>query len=57
MIDQDRVKMLELCHQFREAMTRQVHEPVFDNESRVRIGEMIGQAARQGQPDYVALRV
>jgi hypothetical protein len=57
MIDQDRVKMLELCSQFREAMTHRVHRPVFDNDARVRIGEMIGQAARQGQPDYVALRV
>lgn len=59
MIDRDRAGMLELCRQFREAMAREVDEPPFDDETRARIGKMIGQAARQGQgqPDYVALRV
>jgi hypothetical protein len=56
MIDRDRAGMLELCRQFREAMAREVDEP-FDDKTRARIGKMIGQAARQGQPDYVALRV
>jgi hypothetical protein len=56
MIDQDRVEMLELFRHFREAMTREIDEPTFDNEARVRIGEILGYAARQGQADYAVLR-
>lgn len=56
MIDRDRAGMLELYRQFREAITREVDEPAFDKEARVRIGEIIGHAARQGQSDYAALR-
>jgi len=56
MIDQDRLEMLKIYHQFREAMAREIAEPAFDHEARVRIGEIIGHAARQGQADYAALR-
>jgi hypothetical protein len=45
-----------VCDQFRELMAREVDHPLFDQDARVRIGKMIGKAARQGRSDYVSLR-
>jgi hypothetical protein len=56
MIDRDRAEMRALCDRFKELMQRQVEAPLFDDEALVRIGDMIGKAARQGCPDYVVLR-
>jgi hypothetical protein len=55
MDDLDRAEMRALCDAFREAMAREP-APTFDVPARVRVGEMIGKAARQGRSDYVALR-
>lgn len=56
MTDRDRAEMRALCDQFRQLMSRKVDTPLYDHETRVRIGQMIGQAARQGRSDYAALR-
>jgi hypothetical protein len=56
MTDRDRAEMRALCNQFRRTMAREVDQALFDDDARVRIGEMIGRAARQGHSDYVALR-
>jgi len=56
MTDPDRAEMQALCEAFRRDMARQVDEQLFDHEARERIGQMIGQAVRQGQSDYAALR-
>jgi hypothetical protein len=52
MNDRDRVEMRALCDQFRQLMARQVEAPLFDNEARVRIGEMIGSAVRDGGSEF-----
>jgi hypothetical protein len=56
MTDRDRAEMRALCDQFRRDMARENDVLLFDKESRERIGEAIGRAARQGRSDYVALR-
>ncbi len=48
--------MRALADQFREAMAREMDQPLFDEEARMRIGRMIGGPVRQGRSDYVALR-
>ena len=48
MDDRDRAELRALCDLFRQTMARQVEEPLFDKEARVRIGEMIGRAALVG---------
>jgi hypothetical protein len=48
--------MRALCDQFRQLMARQVEVPLFDNEARVRIGEMIGGAVREGGSEIGYLR-
>jgi hypothetical protein len=37
-------------------MARENDQLLFDHEARQRIGQIIGQSARQGRSDYVALR-
>lgn len=57
MTDPDRAEMRTLCEAFRQAMAREVEAPLqFDQHARVRIGEMIGRAARQGRSYHAALR-
>jgi hypothetical protein len=48
MDDADRAEMRALCDAFRDAMARQIEEPVFDQEACQRIGWMIGRAALVG---------
>jgi hypothetical protein len=56
MTDRDRAEMRALCDQFRRDMARENDAALFDHEAKQRIGQMIGQAVRQGQSDYLALR-
>ena len=56
MTDRERSEMRALCDQFRRTMAREVDQALFDKDARVRIGEIIGRAARQGRSDYVVLR-
>ena len=56
MTDHDRAEMQALCDQFRRMMVRKVDRALFDDDARKRIGEMIGQAARQCRSDYITLR-
>jgi hypothetical protein len=56
MDDSDRAEIRALCDQFRQLMARQVEVPLFDNEARVRIGEMIGGAVREGGSEIGYLR-
>ena len=56
MTDLDRAEMRALADQFREAMAREMDQPLFDEEARMRIGRIIGGPVRQGRSDYVALR-
>jgi hypothetical protein len=57
MTDLDRAEMRALADQFHQLMRRDIDPPMqFDQEARERIGQMIGQAARQGRSDYAALR-
>jgi hypothetical protein len=56
MTDRDRAEMQALLDQFRRGMAEEFDQPLFDKEARVRIGETIGKAARQGYSDYIALR-
>jgi hypothetical protein len=44
----DRAEMQALLDQFRKAMTRENDVLLYDREARIRIGEMIGSAVRQG---------
>jgi hypothetical protein len=48
MTDRDRAEMRALCDLFRQAIARQVDEPVFDHDARARIGQAIGSAVRDG---------
>ena len=48
MDDRDRVEMRALCDQFRQLMARQVEAPLYDQEAKRRIGQMIGHAALEG---------
>jgi len=50
MDDRDRTEMQALCDLFRRAMACKVGPPVFDQESRERVGDMIGRSARHGRP-------
>lgn len=56
MTDRDRAEMRALCDQFRELMARQVEAPLFGNEARVRMGEMIATAVRRRGPEFAYLR-
>jgi len=56
MTDPDRAEMQALCELFRREMARENDVLLFDKEGYVRIGRIIGGAARQGRSDYVALR-
>jgi hypothetical protein len=56
MDDSDRAEIRALCDQFRQLMARQVEVPLFDNEARVRIGEMSGSAVRDGGSEFGYLR-
>ena len=55
MDDRARAEMQALLDQFREAMARENAELLFDQAAKVRIGEAIGTAARQGRSYHVAL--
>src|SRR5581483_3998804 len=48
MDDRDRRELRALCAQFRELMQHGAEEPLFDQQARRRIGEVIGRSLRRG---------
>jgi hypothetical protein len=56
MQDLDRTELRALCDQFRQLMARENDALLYDQDALVRVGELIGKAARQGRSDYVVLR-
>jgi hypothetical protein len=48
----DRRELLALRDRFLESMRRDTEVPLFDEEARRCIGEMISRSARQGRSEY-----
>ena len=51
--DQERRALRALCEEFRKAMHQQIDAPVFDYDTKVRLGHMIGRTALTGS-EYAA---
>ena len=51
--DRETRELRALCEQFKQSMHQQTDAPLFDNDAKVRLGQMIGRAALTGS-EYAA---